>query len=142
METSFITNVFNVYYRAFKRHPFTFTVMIVVSSVIYIFFLDKVGVLHLPFLTQPTITVQFEATEIYDLRFEKLASKRVRLTITSKEPVEKVTATIQTPKFVNQIKLVSPQTKADISSFEAPNGRKRFEVLYRSMQPRQELVIV
>lgn len=142
METSSISRVFRIYREAFRRRPVFFTVSAIVGAVIYGYFLTKVGLFKTRVFAEPVMTVRFEPTEVYKLGPEKLALKRVHVLSSSREAIEKITTTIEAPKFASEIKVVStPRVNESISAFESSNGRKRFEVLCRSVDAKEELVI-
>lgn len=143
METSSMNSVFRLYRDAFRRHPVTYGASFVITLGVYVYLLSKFGFINVRSLSKPTITVQFEATESYNFGSDKLSLKRVRLVANSNEPIEKITATIEAPKFISEVKLLSrPTVSANLSEFESPQGRKRYEILYRSAESKQELTII
>jgi hypothetical protein len=143
MATSYTTRTLRIYRDIFRRHPVLASVFMVVFLGFYGFILNWLGILHIPVLARSTINVFLEPTEVYEVGVAKVASKRIRVIPNSNELIEKMTATVEAPKFTSEIKLISaPTIRADISKFEAPNGRKRFEVLFRSPASQQQLVIV
>lgn len=143
VEVSSMSNVFRLYRDLFRRRPATLIIAFVITTGVYAYILAQFGIINFRLFSKPTITVQLEATESYVVGAESLALKRVRLVSDSSEPIEKITTTIEAPKFVSEVKLLSrPTADAHFSEYESSYGRKRYEILCRSVASKQELVIV
>src|SRR5439155_7413602 len=138
-----MSSIFQLYRDLFRRRPVMFVVSLIITTVVYAYVLAKFGIIKTGIFSKPTIAIQLEPTETYNVGVSAFALKRVRLVANSNEAIEKITVTIEAPKFTSEVKLSSqPTADTHLSEFESPHGPKRYEVLCRSTASKQELVII
>ena len=103
-----MSSIFQLYRDLFRRRPVMFVVSLIITTVVYAYVLAKFGIIKTGIFSKPTIVIQLEPTETYNVGVSVFALKRVRLVANSNEAIEK----IKTAELLQLIRRLTPATGA------------------------------
>ena len=104
-----------------------FVVSLIITTVVYAYVLAKFGIIKTGIFSKPTIVIQLEPTETYNVGVSVFALKRVRLVANSNEAIEK----IKTAELLQLIRRLTPATGAVFNLYviEGYNHKEIAEML-------------